>query len=136
MENYTNINKLTNSDMIILKILWTEAKPITASEMVKKHSDLSINTVQASLRKLLKSKLIKVADIVYSGTVLTRSYAPAISASKFAALQFRKEFQDLEKGISKTSFLACLLEEETDQNKVRNDIAELEQMLEDFKKRS
>ena len=61
-----------------MKILWDAGTPLVASDIVKAESSMNINTVQASLRVLLKENLIEIADIVYSGTVLSRSYRPLI----------------------------------------------------------
>ena len=66
--------KLTSREIDILNILWENEKPLIASEIADARSDLTINTVQAVLRKLLKYQLVEVADIVYSGTVLFISY--------------------------------------------------------------
>lgn len=66
-------SSLTNREMDILNILWSAQRPLTASEIAKSKEALTINTVQANLRKLQNKNLIRVADIVYSGTVLSRS---------------------------------------------------------------
>lgn len=65
---------LTKRQEDVMNILWDAKKPIIASEIVKTGTDLNINTVQAALRSLIKKNYIEVAEIVYSGTVLTRSY--------------------------------------------------------------
>ena len=56
-----------------MEILWNSPESMTASAIVQKSEDLQINTVQASLRSLIKKEYIKVEQIVYSGTVLTLS---------------------------------------------------------------
>lgn len=71
--------KLTRRQEDIMKILWESDKPLIASEIEKKQDDLNINTVQATLRALIKKNAIEVADIVYSGTVLSRSYRPILN---------------------------------------------------------
>lgn len=71
--------KLTRRQKDIMKILWESDKPLIASEIVKRQDDLNINTVQATLRALIKKNAIEVADIVYSGTVLSRSYRPILN---------------------------------------------------------
>lgn len=71
--------KLTRRQEDIMKILWESDKPLIASEIVKRQDDLNINTVQATLRALIKKNAIEVADIVYSGTVLSRSYRPILN---------------------------------------------------------
>lgn len=65
---------LTKRQEDVMNILWDAKEPIIASEIVKTGIDLNINTVQAALRSLIKKNYIEVAEIVYSGTVLTRSY--------------------------------------------------------------
>lgn len=65
---------LTKRQEDVMNILWDAKEPIIASEIVKTGTDLNINTVQAALRSLIKKNYIEVAQIVYSGTVLTRSY--------------------------------------------------------------
>lgn len=65
---------LTKRQEDVMNILWDAKEPIIASEVVKTGTDLNINTVQAALRSLIKKNYIEVAEIVYSGTVLTRSY--------------------------------------------------------------
>lgn len=65
---------LTKRQEDVMNILWDTKEPIIASEIVKTGTDLNINTVQAALHSLIKKNYIEVAEIVYSGTVLTRSY--------------------------------------------------------------
>ena len=79
--------KLTGREMDIMNILWNSQKPLIASEIAEYRSDLTINTVQAVIRKLLKYQLIEVADIVYSGTVLSRSYKPSISSENMLCMR-------------------------------------------------
>ena len=81
----------TRREQDVLEVLWNGEKPMTASEIVGANPDLTMNTVQAVLRKLLGQKIIEVADIVYSGTVLSRSYRPIISHDEFIASQFSQD---------------------------------------------
>lgn len=84
-----------------MKILWDAGTPLVASDIVKAESSMNINTVQASLRVLLKENLVEIADIVYSGTVLSRSYRPLISRDVY----FNAEY----KNIIGNSSTSCLL---------------------------
>ena len=69
---------LTKRQEDVMNILWDAKEPMIASEIVKTGTDLNINTVQAALRSLIKKNYIEVAEIVYSGTVLTRSYRAVV----------------------------------------------------------
>lgn len=74
MECERDMKGLTKRQEDVMNILWDAKEPIIASEIVKTGTNLNINTVQAALRSLIKKNYIEVAEIVYSGTVLTRSY--------------------------------------------------------------
>ena len=74
---------LTKREMEIMTILWESEEPIVASEIARRGDNLTVNTVQSLLKKLMKLGYIKVADIVYSGTVLSRCYTPVISADDY-----------------------------------------------------
>lgn len=123
---------LTNKEKEILGILWSSNMPLIASDIVKSDSSLNINTVQAILRKLLNKKLIEVAEIVYSGTVLTRSYRPLINQKDLLLQQFIDHWHNLTKNkISIPTVVATLLEHEKNENIV---ITELEELLKSRKK--
>lgn len=81
--------KISGREKDIMSVLWRTGESLTSSAIAEKGDGLSINTVQAAMRSLLKKGYIKVDDIVYSGTVLTRSYKPIISAEQYAAHQLQ-----------------------------------------------
>ena len=95
------IRNLSQKQLDVMKILWDAGTPLVASDIVKAESSMNINTVQASLRVLLKENLVEIADIVYSGTVLSRSYRPLISRDVY----FNAEY----KNIIGNSSTSCLL---------------------------
>lgn len=81
------LSKISGREEDIMSVLWRTGEALTASSIAEKGGGLSINTVQSVVRSLMKKEYIDVADIVYSGTVLTRSYKPIISAEQYAAGQ-------------------------------------------------
>lgn len=123
---------LTKRDLDIMTILWNSDVSMTASEIVAADVSLNINTVQAVLRKLLKTKYIEVADIVYSGTVLSRSYRPTVSQNDFALSTITAEYQKLGNQMTKASLLASLLDSESDEKKRKQDIEQLKEMLRNY----
>ena len=124
------IPKLTSREVDILNILWKNEKPLIASEIADARSDLTINTV----RKLLKYQLVEVADIVYSGTVLSRSYRPTITSEEFAVHEVTSDYLAFEKTLSKPLLVSALLDTEEDPVKARETIDELQKMLDEYKK--
>ncbi len=89
---------------------------------------MNINTVQSCLKVLLKENLIEVADIVYSGTVLSRSYRPLISRDEY----FNTEYKDIIGTSSTSSLIAAFIKEE--QN--ASELERLEQIIQKEEKRN
>ncbi|MDR1567571.1 MAG: BlaI/MecI/CopY family transcriptional regulator [Streptococcaceae bacterium] len=77
--------QLTKKEQKIMDILWNAEKPMSANDINQEHPEVNKNTVQAVLKKLMNRELIIVADIGYSGTVLTRLYQPNISQEDYIA---------------------------------------------------
>ena len=94
---------------------------LIASEILKRNDSLNINTVQACLRALVNKQFIKVADIVYSGTVLTRSYTPLVSREDF----LETACQDIIGKAKVSSLIASLIDTETN----LSELEELEKLI-------
>ena len=109
----------------IIKFFWRSDKPLIASEILKRNDSLNINTVQACLRALVNKQFIKVADIVYSGTVLTRSYTPLVSREDFLGTAC----QDIIGKAKVSSLIASLIDTETN----LSELEELEKLIEQKK---
>ena len=120
--------RFTGRDLDILQILWNASDSMTALEIVKQYPELTMNTVQAVLRKLLKEGLIKINRIVYSGTVLSRSFASVISPEEFVILQMKENVKEIST-VNKIAFVTALFEDETDTEKAIKEMEELEAML-------
>ena len=102
--------KITNRELEIMQLLWHADHPLIASEIAAMKPDLTVNTVQSVLRNLLKHKYREVAKIVYSGTVLTRSYRPLITEQEFGVNQVIRDFHSFQ-GLSVSHLVAGLLNE-------------------------
>lgn len=116
---------LSGRELDIMKILWKEEVPVGASQIAQLGS-LSINTVQAVLKGLLADQYIKVADIGYSGTVLSRKYAAVLTADCYIKDNLLK-FTNLK---SAAGIFASLLENEVDVQTINK----LEDLLKERKK--
>lgn len=127
-----NNTRLTKRDLDIMSILWKSKEPETASMIAKYNPDLTMNTIQAVLRKLLKSNFIKVADIVYSGTVLTRSYKPAISQEDFWIQKIVEDYKEIRQKVSKADVVAALLNIDKNSPGNKEDIIQIREMLDNY----
>lgn len=117
------MRKLTKKQLEVMKVLWDKNKPMISSEIEKSDPSFNTNTVQTCLRELLKKGYIKVADIVYSGTVLTRSYLPTFTKTEY----LMDACNDII-GNDNSSFSLCvsLIKEQTN----ADDLSELEKIIE------
>ena len=79
---------ISNKELDILAILWESDSGLTAKEIHEKNPELIVSTIQVSLNKLIKKNLIEVKDIIYSGKVLTRKFAPTITKENFVVNQY------------------------------------------------
>ncbi|BDR59091.1 BlaI/MecI/CopY family transcriptional regulator [Xylocopilactobacillus apicola] len=117
--------KFTKRELDIMHVLWDEKAPLSAKEVYDKNSTISLNTIQAVLRKLLRNKLIKTAEIGYSGTVLTRKYSPLLTEEDYLSSQFSKK--------SITNLISLLIKESSSE-----DLDSIEDLItkkrEEFKK--
>ena len=101
--------KLSKQQLEVMSIPWNSDVPLIASDIATYYADLNINTVQTCLKVLIKSKVVEVADIVYSGTVLTRSYRPLISKDEYFDGTYNKIIGD----ITHFSLIASFVESKT-----------------------
>lgn len=131
MPKTRKIFTLTDKEMAVMKILWESKTPLIASEISKIDLSLNSNTVQAIIKKLLSIGYIQVADIVYSGTVLTRSYSPVLSEKELMVQQFVDQFRKTGNDVPIPNLVATLLNHERNEKEVIN---ELEKLLEERRK--
>lgn len=126
----TNKKKLTKRELDVISILWNSDTPLVASEICSRDSELNINTVQTAINSLLKKEMIAVADIVYSGTVLSRCYKPLVSSEEYFSNMLQQIFPQ-KSGFSLPSFVVGLIDNLDNRMET---IEELEQLLEEKKK--
>ncbi|GHU61748.1 hypothetical protein FACS189418_1930 [Clostridia bacterium] len=120
-----NLYILSAKEKEVMNALWDSKSSMTGTEICK-NNGLNINTVQAALKKLLKKEYIEVKDIVYSNTVLTRSYAPKITPDEYASIQLEEYYRSSGKKKSLANIVSYLLDEEENQ---ADQIKELKKLL-------
>ncbi|MBQ7775287.1 MAG: hypothetical protein IJ379_05135 [Lachnospiraceae bacterium] len=107
---------LTNREYDVYKIIHSAGKPIISSEIVSR-SDMTINTVQAITKKLLKLEVIKVGEIIYSGTVLSRAYVPGDKAPEILVNMFAELYGKYADFIEVEDIIEALREKQSGQNR-------------------
>ena len=79
---------ISGREFEILEIFWEQKRAFTAKQIQEINPELSLSTIQNTLKKLVKKKLIKIDDIVYSGTVLSRSYIVCITKEDYISVSY------------------------------------------------
>lgn len=74
---------LSTREHQVMSVLWNTNQSMSAHQISEECDDMSVYSVQQVLQRLLKYEFIKVADIGYSGTVLTRFYIPILSQPEY-----------------------------------------------------
>lgn len=123
-----NIRTFSKREKEIMDILWNSNKALTASEIISYNQELKMPTVQAVLKKLLTSNIIEIAEIVYSGNVLSRTYRPCISADEYVNVQYK----NLSKSLSPVNLFSSLL---GSTNPSIEEIEEIEKLIAEYKRR-
>ena len=75
--------QFTKKENEIMDILWKHDVAMSANDIKLASKDLSINTIQQTLQKLLEIKYIKVAGIGQNKKAITRLYRPVISEAQY-----------------------------------------------------
>ncbi len=116
------LKKLTPKELDIMHVFWKNKLPMTAAE-VKNNSDINPNTVLVCIKSLLKNGFIEVADIVYSGTVLSRAYKACVTEEEYT----ESYYMDISQQLSATPLIKHFIDNTTD----LNELNELEKYIEE-----
>lgn len=121
---------LTKRELDIMNVFWKEKKPLIASNLPKFNPSLTVNTVQGYLKKLKEKGLIEVDSIVYSGTVLTRSYKTTMDQEEFERKNYLNSM-DLHK-FSVSSLVTVFLNDKGDTTE--EELTNLEKLIQERKR--
>lgn len=76
---------LTVRENEIMDIFWHSEKALSANDVYLLQPELSKNTIQAVLRKLLKMNYLEVAGIGYNKNSLTREFKAAVTQAEYVS---------------------------------------------------
>lgn len=117
---------ISGREFEILEIFWEQKRAFTAKQIQEINPELSLSTIQNTLKKLVKKKLIKIDDIVYSGTVLSRSYIACITKEDYILNQYEH--------IEIRNLLASFLGNQSRED-LSDEIQKIEELLENERKK-
>ncbi len=129
-----NVNKLTRKELDILYVLWGTEEALSATKITEQAPDLNKNTVNALLRKLLRNGLIRVDDIGYSGTVLTRKYKAVLSHEEYMRQSIAEDTKKVMDTSSRRDLIFAILDSIEDREEAMKEIDAIESALAEYRK--
>jgi len=130
------LNKYLNpKEYNILHMLLHAEEPLSVSQITRLQPDLTANIVQPAIRKLLKLDLIEIADISINHNILARRFQPTASAPDIIRKMFVDDYLQFSRLISSQSLFSALLRADDSPDTARREVAELEQLLDEYKKK-
>lgn len=99
---------ITVREMDVMRVLCRAKEPLIASEILKRDDSLNLNTVQAVIRTLLEKQYIEVDSVVYSGTVLSRSYKPTDLFYDKMIMNFVQQAKEIKEYLSSAKLIKAL----------------------------
>lgn len=111
-------DRLSKRELDIMESLWEANEPLSANDILKRIPDITMNTIQPNLKKLMKKGFIEVSGVGYTKNSITRQFVPLISQSKYiskylnknALLDFAMQFVDQTSDVDELTKLQELID--------------------------
>lgn len=131
MTKYLNAKEYDILDMIL-----HSEEPLNVSQILKLRPQFTSNIVQPVICKLLKFKLIEVADITMDGNIFSRRFRVTESAPDTIRKMFQDDYIHFSKLVSGQSLMSAMVEANDNPGQVMEEIGELEKLLQEYKEKS
>ncbi len=128
------MNKYLNAkEYDIFSTILHSEEPLNVAQIIERHPNMTANIVQPSIRKLMKLKLVEVADITLEGNIFSRRFKPTASASDIIQKMFVDDYLHFSKLVSSQSLFSAMVQADSNPDKALQDIQEMEQLLQEYK---
>ena len=127
---------LNSKEYNILDTILHSEEPLSVTQILKVHPDLTSNIVQPVIRKLLKLELIEVAEIAVDGNIFSRRFKLAPTASEAIQKMFVDDYLQFSRLVSTQSLLSAMMQADDNPEKAMQEIAEMEKLLQEYKERN
>lgn len=130
----STLNKYLNAkEYDIFSTILHSEEPLNVAQIIERHPNMTANIVQPSIRKLMKLKLVEVADITLEGNIFSRRFKPTASASDIIQKMFVDDYLHFSKLVSSQSLFSAMVQADSNPDKALQDIQEMEQLLQEYK---
>lgn len=86
------IERLTDLEIKIMKVLWEHSHNLTIQEMAKylEHEKISSGSITQSIKHLISKKAVEVCEHVLVASVYARTFKPNFSQEEYLASEFER----------------------------------------------
>lgn len=134
IERIFTLNKYLNAkEYDIFSTILHSEEPLNVAQIIERHPNMTANIVQPSIRKLMKLKLVEVADITLEGNIFSQRFKPTASASDIIQKMFVDDYLHFSKLVSSQSLFSAMVQADSNPDKALQDIQEMEQLLQEYK---
>lgn len=130
------MNKYLNAkEYDIFSTILHSEEPLNVSQIIELHPDMTANIVQPSIRKLMKLKLVEVADITLEGNIFSRRFKPSETAPDIIQKMFIDDYIHFSKLVPSQSLVSAMVQADKNPEQALQDIREMEQLLHEYKEK-
>ncbi|MDC7290408.1 BlaI/MecI/CopY family transcriptional regulator [Blautia schinkii] len=98
---------MTNTEIKILNTLWENARPMSATEILRQNPEMKEITVRKALKTMLDEKFLRVEGITQTTKNFARTFTPIITKEQYTFKEISKIAQ-----LDVFQFTSALLEKE------------------------
>lgn len=119
------INNLTKNELEILKLMWTQNRPLTRTEIINLSPERSwkASSIHVLLNKLLEKDAIIVDGFTKTGKNYGRTYSPSVSREEYEKALLKQQFKNT--NLSLGELFSTLVEDEDIDDSVIDELQDL-----------
>lgn len=119
------INNLTKNELEILKLMWTQNRPLTRTEIINLSPERSwkASSIHVLLNKLLEKEAIIVDGFTKTGKNYGRTYSPSVSREEYEKALLKQQFKNT--NLSLGELFSTLVEDEDIDDSVIDELQDL-----------
>ena len=125
--------KIPQKELDVLAVLLRSDRAMTISDIVNSNPDYTVNMIKPIIRKLFQLKIVEIEGITYRGTSIARTFCPTKIASNVIQDIFQEEYNSFRELFTDNTLLLTLVKSELSKNFGKEEIEQLENILEEFK---
>ena len=131
--------RLTDLEIKIMRVLWESSESLTIQEITDRLTEekLSVQSVTQAMKHLVSKKAVQVSEHVLVSNVYARTFCPCFSQDEYLSTEISRLQNSIfcRKKPNTMSIIATLLHNSDDNSLDKNEIEELQKIIDDKKRK-